>query len=86
MQFYQLSIRSPNYLLITHGWYQAQWWSEQVAKSFLNCSDIEMMDMLQGVIAIQHLPGETNKLKKTESTLVRDFPYKEIRNKESHQL
>ena len=71
MQLYQLSIRTPNYLLITHGWYQAQWWSEQVSKSSLNCSDIEMTGMLQGMIAIQQFPGETNRSKKTESNLVR---------------
>lgn len=70
-QFYRLGVTSRNYVIITHGWYQNRWWSQEVANSPLNCSNSEMFDMLHGVIAVQQFPVAMNGSNPTTSGLVR---------------
>ena len=80
LQFYHLGITHPNYVFITHGWYQTRWWSQEVASSNITCSDDEMMDMLQGVIAVQQFPVAKNSSFPTASGLVWHF----CRNTHTH--
>ena len=62
-------------MFITHGWYQTRWWAEEVAERHLNCSDVEMIDMLSGVIAVQQFPVARNGSLATASGLVSTLLY-----------
>ena len=71
-QFYQLGITHPSYVFITHGWYQSHWWSQEVSRLSLNCSDADMTNMLHGVIAVQQFPVANSGSHPTASGLVRN--------------
>ena len=69
-QFFRLGVTTKNFVFITHGWYQTGWWSERLTKSPINCSDADMMEMLQGVIAVHQFPLARNNSIPTASGLV----------------
>ena len=69
-QFYMLNITYPNYLFITHGWYQRNWWNSTLAKLTIPCSDEEMRKALQGNIALQQFPKPYDPNAQTDAGIV----------------
>ena len=58
----------PNYVWITYGWYNSDWW--RGSKGNHNCTDEEMHRVLERSLSIVQYPV-TNTSKETDSGLVR---------------
>ena len=41
---------------VSHGWYQDQWW--ELLPSRGNCSDGDIEAILEGAVAVSHLPSD----------------------------
>lgn len=46
----------PGYVWITYGWYSERWWEEGKMKKTDNCSNEEILSVLNGAIALTHYP------------------------------
>ena len=68
LQAYHEGMYYPNYVWITYGWYNSDWW--RGSKGNHNCTDEEMHRVLERSLSIVQYPV-TNTSKETDSGLVR---------------
>ena len=60
----------PRYAWVTNGWYQNNWWTEEVNQEQIDCSDDELAEFLHRSLVLEMLPEHNDSNAPTDVRLV----------------
>ena len=60
----------PRYVWILHGWYAEEWWTSRVTMGTVNCTDEELLSLLERALLVVSIPKSINPEKATISGFV----------------
>ena len=60
----------PRYAWVTNGWYQNNWWTEEVNQEQIDCSDDELAEFLHRSLVLKMLPEHNDSNAPTDVRLV----------------